>query len=84
MSQRSKDFWGTMLMLVIVVLVFFWGSFWWESATGVTVAPKYGIGRNAGPQHIESSRRKAVAATIICSIVGGFCWVARRSQDRRE
>ena len=68
------------LMVATIFVVVPWLMYAYEASTGLTVAPKYGIGEMSNPQHLAATRRTAIATTIFVGPIAIWCFLASREK----
>ena len=77
MARSARDFYNSLLLVAITIIVVPWAAFAWEASTGLTVATRRSLGQNSSAEHVSSTRRAAIAATIFAAPVAAFCLLAR-------
>jgi hypothetical protein len=67
-------------MVATLFVVIPWLMYAYEASTGLTVAPKYRIGEMSNPQHLASTRRTAIGATIFAGPIAIWAFLATRER----
>ena len=81
---RSREIYGTLLLVAVLFVVVPWLMFIYEASTGVTVATRYRLGENATPKDLASSRRMAIGATCFFGPVAVLLYVMWRERKPTE
>ena len=70
-----------LLIIAVTCIIIPWISYVYESATGLTMATRRSLGEISSPQHLASTRRRAIGFTIFFGPVAGWCWLALRRRN---
>ena len=78
---RSREFFNNLLMVTVILIVAPWAAYIWEASTGLTTASRRSLGQNSTAQHLASTRRKAIAVTVLGIPVVAWCLLNRREKN---
>ena len=64
-NVATKEFYGNLLLVAMILVIVPWIAFFWEACTGVTAAGRRSLGRVSTAQTLAASRNRAIGFTLL-------------------